>query len=125
MINQFTTASGRNGFVYSQLTDPADLKAIARNIRSGDEVHVQIETTTYSEGRRLAILHVDYDTSDRVWFVKTWLGQAVEVNATSGHSEICDDRGQHIAAPDCIRRHLAGQIKESATDVLDGKVFPF
>jgi len=112
-------------FVYSQHNTLSDLKTTVRKLRSGDEIHVVRAAPAGSIGRSqpLAILHVDYDTSDRVWFVKTWLGSGSEVNATSDHSEICNEAGEHIPAADCIRRHLAGVISGCAADVLDGNVF--
>ena len=125
MNQRSNSVSGSQRFVYSQLTSSAELKSITRKLRSGDEVHVMIEHTQYSDERRLAILHVDYDTSDRVWFVKTWLGSGSEVNASSGHSELCDEAGEHIPAADCIRRHLAGVIRDSAAAVLSGNVFAY
>ena len=57
-------------------TNSDDLDRVGRTARSGDVVRL----VNVTDGRReqYAYLWIDYCTSDRVWWVKAWIGQNEE-----------------------------------------------
>ena len=88
-----------------------EIARLSRNLRSHDNITISDE-----EGNTVGLCWAYYCKNDRVWWVKTYVGETEETG------EDCFDlSGSHVPAIDGIKRHVVPMIIEGMKNLVDKK----
>ena len=97
--------------ILNQYADSKAIEKIAKKIKSGDNVILQVAMGGWGSSQ-IAVLQIVYCNSDRVWYVKPMIGRPDELV----HAEFCEEHresGEMVAADSGLRSSLAGMIEEA------------
>ena len=89
------------------------IQEVSNRIQSGDDIWI-----IDSKGARIGKLSIDYCRSDRVWYVKPWIGSEQD-QLTEARTN--DDLDEHIPAEDTNKNCMAEAILHQVDAIRTGE----